>query len=42
MEFTDPNINVTFTKAHNRRNLTEAEIADIQSRCKQLHDRCGE
>lgn len=27
---------------HNRRNLTEDEIADIESRCKQLHNRCGE
>ena len=27
---------------HNRRNLTEEEIADIQSRCEQLRDRCGE
>ena len=26
---------------HNRRNLSEEEIADIQSQCKQLHDRCG-
>ena len=27
---------------HNRRSLTEDEIADIESRCKQLYDRCGE
>lgn len=26
----------------NRRNLTEDEIIDIQSRCKQFHDRCEE
>ena len=25
---------------HNRRNLTEVEIADIKNQCKQLHDRC--
>lgn len=27
---------------HNRRNLTDDEIADIQRRCKQLRDRCRE
>lgn len=27
---------------HNRRSLTEDEIADIQSRCKQLCELCGE
>lgn len=26
---------------HNRRNLTATEIADIESRCKQLSDLCG-
>ena len=27
---------------HNRRDLTEKEIADIQSQCEQLRDRCEE
>ena len=27
---------------YNRRSLTEAEIADIESRCKRLSDLCGE
>ena len=27
---------------HNRRSLTETEILDIQNRCEQLYDLCGE
>lgn len=27
---------------HNRRNLTEAELANIDSRCRQLYDKCEE